>query len=66
MPYVGDRVDNDILPAVEAGMIAVFIRRGPWGFLHAQWPEAQRAHLRIDSLTELPEALDRLATSVNS
>ena len=34
--YVGDRLDNDILPALKAGMIAVFIRRGPWGFLHAR------------------------------
>jgi HAD superfamily hydrolase (TIGR01549 family) len=33
--YVGDRVDNDILPAREAGMVSIFIRRGPWGHLHA-------------------------------
>ncbi|SPF32999.1 HAD-superfamily hydrolase, subfamily IA, variant 1 [Candidatus Sulfopaludibacter sp. SbA4] len=55
--YVGDRLDNDILPALEAGMIAVFIRRGPWGYLHARRPEIARAHLRIESLGELPEAL---------
>jgi FMN phosphatase YigB (HAD superfamily) len=28
--YVGDRIDNDIEPAVEAGMVAIFMRRGPW------------------------------------
>jgi FMN phosphatase YigB (HAD superfamily) len=56
--YVGDRVDNDVLPAVEAGMVAVHLRRGPWGHLHAAWPEAGRAHLRIDSLTELADALE--------
>jgi FMN phosphatase YigB (HAD superfamily) len=28
--YVGDRFDNDIGPAL-AGMVAVFVRRGPWG-----------------------------------
>jgi FMN phosphatase YigB (HAD superfamily) len=55
--YVGDRLDNDIFPALEAGMFAVFIRRGPWGYLHAQCPDVGRAHLRIDSLGELPEAL---------
>lgn len=55
--YVGDRVDNDVVPAAEARMVAVFIRRGPWGFLQADWPEASRAHIRIDSLAELPEAL---------
>ncbi len=57
--YVGDRLDNDILPARAAGMFAVFIRRGPWGYLHALRPEAVRAHLRIDSLAELPDALAR-------
>ena len=29
--YVGDRIDNDVLPAAAAGMRAVWIRRGPWG-----------------------------------
>ena len=52
--YVGDRVDNDVLPAVDAGLVAVHVRRGPWGFLQRG---AERAHLRIDSLSELPEAL---------
>jgi HAD superfamily hydrolase (TIGR01509 family) len=57
--YVGDRVDNDVLPAKAAGMVAVFIRRGPWGWVHSSWPEASDADLRIDSLAELPEALAR-------
>jgi FMN phosphatase YigB (HAD superfamily) len=60
--YVGDRLDNDILPARNAGMITVFIRRGPWGFLHARRPEVAQAHLRIEHLGELPDALDRLET----
>ncbi len=30
--YVGDRLDNDVLPAKSAGMQAVLIRRGPWGY----------------------------------
>ncbi len=29
--YVGDRVDNDVLPAKQAGMTAIHVRRGPWG-----------------------------------
>jgi HAD superfamily hydrolase (TIGR01549 family) len=58
--YVGDRVDNDVLPAIEAGMVGIHIRRGPWGYLHADWPEAARAHARIDSLAELPEVLARV------
>jgi FMN phosphatase YigB (HAD superfamily) len=51
--YVGDRVDNDVLPALEAGMVAVHIRRGPWGHLHEPPADA----IRIRSLGELPEAL---------
>jgi FMN phosphatase YigB (HAD superfamily) len=55
--YVGDRLDPDVLPAIAAGMTAVFLRRGPWGVLHAGRPEAARAHLRLDSLLDLPPAL---------
>lgn len=57
--YVGDRLDNDVLPARAAGMVAVFLRRGPWGYLYATRPEAAQAHIRIDSLAELPDALRR-------
>jgi FMN phosphatase YigB (HAD superfamily) len=59
--YVGDRVDNDVLPAQTAGMLAVHIRRGPWGHLHAAMPEAARADIRIESLAELPGRLARAA-----
>lgn len=52
--YVGDRVDNDIVPALEAGLVAVHVRRGPWGYLQSG---AERAHIQLDSLVELPEAL---------
>ena len=55
--YVGDRVDNDVVPALRAGMAAVHVRRGPWGHLQAGGPDARRATLRVDSLTELPGAL---------
>jgi FMN phosphatase YigB (HAD superfamily) len=33
--YVGDRIDNDITPALAVGMRAVFLRRGPWGYLQS-------------------------------
>ena len=58
--YLGDRLDNYILPARQAGMIAVFIRRGPWGCLHARRAEAEQAHARIESLNELPAVLEGL------
>jgi HAD superfamily hydrolase (TIGR01549 family) len=51
--YVGDRVDNDIEPALAAGMVAVHIRRGPWGHLH----DPPEAALHVSSLDELPAVL---------
>jgi HAD superfamily hydrolase (TIGR01549 family) len=56
--YVGDRLDNDVLPAAAAGMVAVLVRRGPSGYLHAAQPEAARATMRIDGLAELPKAIE--------
>jgi HAD superfamily hydrolase (TIGR01549 family) len=58
--YVGDRVDNDVVPAAQAGMRAVFVRRGPWGWIVADPEAASAAALTIDSLAELPSALDSL------
>lgn len=58
--YVGDRLDNDVLPSLDAGMKAVFVRRGPWGWMHAEKPEIERAHIRLDSLLDLPERLASL------
>lgn len=51
--YVGDRLDNDVLPAVRAGMRTALLRRGPWGYLHADRPDAARADLVADGLADL-------------
>jgi FMN phosphatase YigB (HAD superfamily) len=59
--YVGDRVDNDVLPSLAAGMRPVLIRRGPWGRAQWSWPEATQAHLKIETLAELPARLVELA-----
>ena len=53
--YVGDRVDNDIAPAIAAGIIGVHIRRGPWGHLQ----ETPAGAISIRSLNELPTSLKR-------
>jgi HAD superfamily hydrolase (TIGR01662 family) len=55
--YVGDRVDNDVLPAAAAGLVSVHVRRGPWGRLQPTPPEAA---LGLDDLVTLPEALASL------
>jgi HAD superfamily hydrolase (TIGR01662 family) len=50
--YVGDRIDNDVVPAAAAGMRAVWIRRGPWGVIQ-QPPAGVDPALVVDSLDEL-------------
>jgi FMN phosphatase YigB (HAD superfamily) len=55
--YVGDRIDNDVAPAAAAGLVAVWLRRGPWGFLQQ---DAGHAAAVIDTLAELPAALSAL------
>ncbi|WP_030335044.1 HAD family hydrolase [Micromonospora parva] len=52
--YVGDRPDNDVRPALEVGMKACLIRRGPWGYILDPSEVAERCLFRIDSLVELP------------
>jgi HAD superfamily hydrolase (TIGR01549 family) len=59
--YVGDRMDNDVLPAARAGMLTALIRRGPWA--HIQWHTEDAVRLptmRVDSLTELPERIAKI------
>lgn len=51
--YVGDRVDNDVLPAHRAGMRTAFLMRGPCGHIHAHWDGVMIADLRVESLDEL-------------
>ncbi len=58
--YVGDRLDNDVLPSLAAGMTSVFVRRGPWGWMHAERPEIEQAHIRLDNLADLPARLAAL------
>lgn len=55
--YVGDRLDNDIVPAAAVGMRTALLRRGPWGHVHSAWPEAVVADLRLESLDELSSLL---------
>lgn len=54
--YVGDRVDNDVLPALDCGMGAVWLRRGPWGALQ-RLPARAAAVPQARALTELADLL---------
>jgi FMN phosphatase YigB (HAD superfamily) len=53
--YVGDRVDNDVVPSLAAGLQAVRIRRGA----HAQ-VESPAGTVTIESLVQLPEVIARV------
>jgi FMN phosphatase YigB (HAD superfamily) len=55
--YVGDRLDNDVLPAMALGLVGVFVVRGPWGLVQRTWPEAVRPDLTVHHLHGLARAL---------
>jgi HAD superfamily hydrolase (TIGR01549 family) len=55
--YLGDRVDNDIIPGLACGMRACWIRRGPWGRIQ-RLPDGVRPALVVTSLAEF---VDRVA-----
>jgi len=59
--YVGDRVDNDVLPARRAGMRAVWLRRGPWGVIQSL-PDPTGV-LVLETLEELAGRWDELWTA---
>jgi FMN phosphatase YigB (HAD superfamily) len=53
--YVGDRVDNDVLPTIAAGIRAVWLRRGPWGVIQSL--PAGTPALVVDTLDELADRI---------
>jgi len=58
--YVGDRVENDIVPAAAAGLVPVHIVRGPWGYQQRDSAKAAGARAQLKTLLELPGVLERL------
>lgn len=55
--HVGDRVDNDVLPAAAAGFRSVWLRRGPWGLIQ-ELPQDFVPALVVDALTELASGVE--------
>ena len=55
--YVGDRFENDIVPAQVAGMRTAFIQRGPWGWIQRETVLPHGPGWRLMSLRELPELI---------
>jgi len=59
--YVGDRVDNDIVPVAAAGLVPIHIVRGAWGYIQKDWPDASsHARAQVTSLADVPKILARL------
>ncbi|MFI0447018.1 HAD family hydrolase [Actinomadura sp. 6N118] len=52
--YVGDRIDNDVRPALALGMQVAFLRRGPWGHIQEDDEALARCRFVLDDLTGLP------------
>jgi HAD superfamily hydrolase (TIGR01549 family) len=55
--YVGDRVDNDVRPAAAAGMVPIFLRRGPWAWLQAGRDPVPEAAAVIDDLAGIVDVV---------
>ncbi|MEV5574913.1 HAD family hydrolase [Spirillospora sp. NPDC052269] len=55
--YVGDRLDNDVLPAAGFGMRTAFLRRGPWGHIWRDPESEAQATFVLDDLASLPARL---------
>ncbi|MFF8999295.1 HAD family hydrolase [Streptomyces achromogenes] len=54
MLYVGDRIDNDVRPAIAAGMHTALVHRGPWATIQWNSEEAKKLPtFRVESLLEL-------------
>ncbi len=61
--HVGDRLDNDYFPAQSVGMHAVFIRRGPWGYLHSTWPDMDDVKYHISDLGQIPQIIAEIEST---
>ena len=61
---VGDRLDNDVIPAARAGMAGIFLRRGPWAVIQSFAQADLNIGHTISSLSELPSLLARLQEHV--
>ncbi len=56
--HVGDRLDNDVLPALAAGMRSIWLRRGPWGFCAPGAPPPEA--FVVNSLAEFGDRIDEV------
>jgi HAD superfamily hydrolase (TIGR01549 family) len=63
--YVGDRLDNDIAPAAQAGLVTVWVRRGPWGYILRPKDLMTAGLLPLDAPSLTVATLSDLVTDLN-
>jgi FMN phosphatase YigB (HAD superfamily) len=64
--YVGDRLDNDIAPAAQGGLVTVWVRRGPWGYVPRPKELMIAAALPQNAPTLSVATLSDLVTDLNA
>ena len=64
--YVGDRLDNDVVPALAAGMHGILLRRGPWATIATGTSTVSPDVLVVDSILGLLDVLERADARVTA
>jgi len=64
--YVGDRLDNDIVPAARAGLFTIWVRRGPWGYVLRPRNPLLAGKLPEDAPSLTVATLSDLVTELNA
>ena len=64
--YVGDRLDNDVAPAAQAGLVTVWVRRGPWGYIQRPKELMATGLLPLDAPSATVATLSDLVTDLNA
>ena len=44
---IGDRIDNDIVPAKQLGMKTIWIKTGIWKFVDCNWTRVKKPILKL-------------------
>ncbi len=60
---IGDRLDNDIIPAKKLGMKTIWVRQG-YAVYQSVDDESQRPDHVVDSIAELPGLFEKIGASV--
>lgn len=57
---IGDRLDNDIIPAKMLGMRSILVKQGEYAILEPRTPK-EIPNATVTEITQVPEAIERIA-----